>query len=126
MGDSFRYKDWFNKAQKDLESAKILFKYNGDNAIISFHCQQSIEKAMKGFILARKSELIEGHSLIYLCKISSNLDPNIKSFLKECAYVNQFYIETRYPADIPLSIESDEAEECISIAEKILQYLTNK
>lgn len=120
MADSLRYKDWYMKAQTDLQSAKILFKHDGDYAIVAFHCQQSIEKALKGFILKQTDEIKEGHSLVYLCKRAGILDEAFKKHLKECAFVNQFYIETRYPGDILLEIDEEEAKECIDIAQKIL------
>jgi len=41
-----------------------------------------------------------------------------------CAFVNQYHIETRYPADIPLVVSDDEANECISIAEEIYKMVT--
>lgn len=91
--------------------------------MVAFHCQQAIEKALKGFLLYKTAELAEGHSLIYLCKQAGNLDNQFKTFLKDCAYVNQYYIETRYPADFPLDVSDEEAEECIAIAERIIQYI---
>jgi len=120
MADSTKYKDWYNKARADLQSANILFKYEGDCSIIAFHCQQAIEKALKSYILKHSSNLIDGHSLIYLCKEACQIMPSMKQYLKDCAFVNQFYIETRYPADIPIELSKDEARECISIAETVL------
>ncbi len=38
-------------------------------------------------------------------------------------YKDQFYVETRYPADIPVDVEKEEAQECIIIAEKIYNLL---
>ena len=38
-------------------------------------------------------------------------------------YKDQFYVETRYPADIPVDVEKEEAQECIIIAEKIYNFL---
>jgi HEPN domain-containing protein len=40
--------------------------------------------------------------------------------MKDSAYVNQFYLETRYPSDIPIDISHSEAQECIQIARKVL------
>ena len=51
MADSKRYMDWYEKSLKDLEGARILFKYGGDFSIVAFHCQQSLEKLLKGYIL---------------------------------------------------------------------------
>ena len=125
MADSKRFLDWYDKSKKDLEGAKILFKHGGDNSIVAFHCQQSIEKLLKGYILKVTQTLSEGHSLVYLCKQAISFDNSLKPYLKDCAYVNQFYIETRYPADLPISLTTEETEECISIAEK-LQGIINK
>lgn len=121
MADSKRYNDWFDKSKAEYESAEILMEHNGDNAIISFLCQQAIEKAYKGFILKYKEELIDGHSLIYLCKKAMEIDKDMKLFMKDSAYVNQFYIETRYPADVPIDINKSEAQECIEIAKAVLK-----
>lgn len=119
MVDSQRYKDWLEKSFRDIKSAKILKENDCGNDIVSFHCQQSIEKALKGFLLCMRNEIVEGHSLIYLCKESSRINMEFKRYLKDCAFVNQYYIETRYPADIPLIVSEEEAEECIKIAEEI-------
>lgn len=78
MADSKRYEDWFNKANKDLNGAKILLQYDGGNDLVVFHCQQAIEKILKG------------HSLIYLCKFANKHGALLQDYLKDCAYVNQF------------------------------------
>lgn len=125
MVDSKRYQDWLYKASKDLAAAKVLKQDGYFNDIIAFHCQQAIEKALKGFMLFKTSELAEGHSLVYLCKQASAMDTTFKTFLKDCAYVNQYYIETRYPADFPLEVSDEEALECLAIAKRILDYISN-
>ena len=123
MADSLRYKDWYDKAEKDLQGAKILFQYEADYGLVAFHCQQAMEKGLKGFILQHLIELTEGHSLVYLCKRASGIDEEIKRYLKDCAYVNQFYIETRYPADIIVKLDKNEAEECIEMTERLLKRI---
>lgn len=119
MVDSLRYKDWLEKAERDIKSAKVLKDNNCGNDVVAFHSQQAIEKALKGFLLKEAGDIVEGHSLIYLCKQASSYNNEFKNMLKDCAFVNQYYIETRYPADNPLVVTDDEANECISIAEKI-------
>lgn len=126
MADSLRYKDWYDKANADLKSAKILFEHEADHGIVAFHCQQAIEKLFKSFVLKRAGTLIDGHSLVFLCKKSIELDTEFKIFLKDCAYINQFYIETRYPADFPMEMTKEEAEECILITEKIFAEVSKK
>ncbi|HHW45419.1 MAG TPA: HEPN domain-containing protein [Clostridiales bacterium] len=123
MADSKRFEDWYKKAQADLQGARILKDHEGDNGLVAFHCQQAIEKALKGFILERTNELLEGHSLVFLCRRAARLDSYFAGQLKNCAFVNQFYIETRYPADMPDPVDDDEMEECLRITAEIIDYI---
>lgn len=119
MVDSKRYSEWFEKAARDIKSAKVLKQNDCGNDVVAFHSQQAIEKSLKGFLLRQTAELAEGHSLIFLCKEASVYKDEFKMHLKDCAFVNQYYIETRYPADVPRVVSDDEADECIAIAETI-------
>lgn len=125
MTDSLRYTEWIEKATRDLKSAKVLKQNDCGNDVVAFHCQQAIEKSLKGFLLKSTGLIVEGHSLIYLCKESSKYISEFRKKLKDCAFVNQYYLETRYPADIPLVISDEDANECIFIAEDILSLVTD-
>jgi len=125
MVDSKRYKDWLEKAQKDLKSAKILIENGEVNDIVAFHCQQAIEKAFKGFLVARRGMVVEGHSLLKLYREVKREESKVSEYAKECAYVNQYYIETRYPSDDPLEVTVNDAEECIRIAESLIHEIEN-
>jgi HEPN domain-containing protein len=107
-------------AQKDLRSAKILFDHDADNEIVCFHCQQTSEKYLKGYLIAVTGELQEGHNLLKLCKKAMLHDKNFNVFLKDLAFVNAFYIETRYPALDPLIVSREDTEECFRIVERVL------
>ena len=58
MGDSLRYKDWFEKAAHDLRGAEILMEHDGGNDLVAFHCQQTMEKMLKGWLLKTTGELL--------------------------------------------------------------------
>ncbi len=120
MVDSLKYIEWYRKGEADLKGAEILFEYGGDNGIIAFHCQQAIEKTLKGFLIQESGRLSNGHSLLFLLKEASQFEEQFIRFRKDCAFVNQFYIETRYPADESLDLSQDEALECIKIAKKLI------
>lgn len=88
MVDSIKYKEWFEMAKKDLKSAEILFEHDADNGIVCFHCQQAIEKYLKGFLINATGELQEGHNLIKLCKKASIHDGTLSEFIKDLALIN--------------------------------------
>lgn len=48
MGDSLRYKDWFEKAAHDLRGAEILMEHDGGNDLVAFHCQQAMGEYAEG------------------------------------------------------------------------------
>ncbi|WP_411681297.1 HEPN domain-containing protein [Clostridium thailandense] len=123
MVDTLRYKDWIEKAERDLKSAKILKEHDCGNDVVAFHCQQSVEKSLKAYLISKGEGIVSGHSLIYLCKLSENHNSEFKNYIKDCGFLNQYYIETRYPADNPLIISDYESEECIGIAEKIYRTI---
>lgn len=126
MVDSLRFFDWLKAGESDLKSAEILYKYDGDYGIVAFHCQQAIEKTLKGFLLKETQELETGHSLVFLIKKAQKIDEGFKAFIKDCAYINQFYIETRYPADEPMILEKGEAQECIKIVGQIRKFVCDR
>ena len=104
--DSLFYYKWLDKALCDLQCARLLLTYGGDAYNIAFHCQQAIEKALKGYLLYRTGKHFDGHNLTYLCRQAIRLDPEAFSeYLDESAALNDLYIETRYPTDLPFEID---------------------
>jgi len=121
--DSVEYNEWFIMAQKDLRSAKILFEHDADNEIVCFHCQQAIEKYLKGYLIFLTGELQEGHSLVKLAKKAMVYHEDFSGIIKDLAFVNTFYIETRYPAIDPLVVSKDDTEQCLKIMEKVISII---
>lgn len=120
MIDTVKHNEWFKMAQKDIKSAKILFEHDADNEIVCFHCQQAIEKYLKGYLIYITGELNEGHNLVKLCKKAMQHSKSFGDFLKDMAFVNTYYIETRYPAVDPLIVSIEDTEECIRIVDEIV------
>lgn len=119
MVDTLRYRDWIEKAQRDLKSAKILKEHDCGNDMVAFHCQQAVEKSLKAYLIMNGEGIVSGHSLIYLCKLSEKHNSEFRKYIKDCGFLNQYYIETRYPADTPLIVSDYETDECIKIAGEI-------
>lgn len=110
-------------AQRDLESARILFEHDADFGTVCFHLQQAVEKYIKGFLLSKTGLIQEGHNLVKLCKKAAAVEYDCKQFLKDVAFLNTFYIETRYPAEDPLIVEREDVMECFRITDKVLGFI---
>lgn len=123
MVDSLKYREWFNTAQKDLKAAKILYENNADNGLVLFHLQQAVEKYLKGYLIYKTGFFQEGHSLIKLCKKAAVYDKGFRKFIKDCAILNGYYIETRYPSEDPLIAEDDDVKEGLKFTKNIISFI---
>lgn len=123
MVDTIKYKDWFQIAEKDLKGAKILYEYSGDYGLVLFHLQQAVEKYLKGYLIYKTGLLQDGHSLIKLCKKASLYNSEFRNYIKDCAFLNGYYIETRYPAEDPLVADQDDVKDGLSFTENIINFI---
>lgn len=123
MVDTIKYNEWIKVAQKDLKGAKILYEHDGDYGLVLFHLQQAVEKYLKGYLISKTGLLQEGHSLIKLCKRASTYNSGFKKFIKDCAFLNEYYIETRYPAEDPLIADEEDVKEGIKVTEEIILFI---
>lgn len=126
MVHSKRFADWLKRGLADLSAAHLLYDNNHDMSLVAFHCPQAVEKTLKGFILASNGDLVCGHSLLVLNKHAATIDKEFGQFRKDCAYLNQYYIETRYPADVPFEVAISDAKECLDIANSLVSLVNSK
>jgi HEPN domain-containing protein len=124
--DSHRYFDWLFQANLDFLTAKKLYDDERLYPITAFHCQQCIEKALKGYLLFKRNKLYDGHNLTWLCKQASQNEQAFKKWISPSAKLNRYYIETRYPADIPVDINTETINELFEIATDMLEVITRE
>lgn len=122
-GDSRRYYDWLDRAGEDLQCAMLLLRVDDCYSCIAFHSQQSIEKALKAYILAKSDRLVDGHNLTWLCKQAMKYDDGFAEWLDESASLNKCYIETRYPADISLELTHTKVSGYYEMAKKMYAFI---
>jgi HEPN domain-containing protein len=123
--DSRKYYEWLDHAQMDIQSARILLSYGGSSEATAFHCQQAIEKALKGYILFKTGSHVDGHNLTYLCRQAMRQDRGFVEYLDESAQLNRYYIETRYPSDIPLEFTQEQILHVLYMAEAMFRHISS-
>lgn len=124
-GDSRRYFDWLYYAAIDLRCAKVLLEDAHCYNQVAFHCQQCIEKAIKGYLLWKRHHLYDGHNLPWLCKQAMQDDQHFVKWLPATTKMNQFYIEARYPADFLLQMDEETAAELIITTNDMLMFINS-
>lgn len=124
--DSRRYHDWIDRAHEDLEAARLLMTEESTRDAAAFHCQQCIEKALKGYLLYCTGNGADGHNLTWLCKQAIKRDPRFYEWLDESAALNRYYIETRYPADIPVEMTAERVRRAFAMAQGMYDFICSE
>ena len=116
---------WFKYAENDLEAAKILsLQVKPKYEIICYHCQQSAEKVLKGFIASKNGKLQKTHDLVVLCETCANWDPNFEKIIVNCSDLTIYSSEARYPN--VLEIEDYHMKSAIKDAVRIKEFVLTK
>lgn len=124
--DSKRYYDWLERASEDLAAAEQLLNSDETLNAAAFHCQQCIEKALKGYILFASHEHVDGHNLTWLCRQAVKRDRRFAEWLDESVILNNYYIETRYPADLPLNLNYEDVNRAYDMAHSMYKFICSE
>jgi HEPN domain-containing protein len=98
--------EWIQIAEDDIYSAKILYEaVRKPYEIICYHCAQSVEKYLKGYLTFCGTIPQKTHNLLFLldlCIEKENIFENIRT---ECSLLNKFTSDIRYPYRIEIKEE---------------------
>lgn len=115
-------REWFNIADLDLSAAEFLQKMNPIPVeIICYHCQQSAEKYLKGFLALNGEEVKRTHDLIQLNKACQKYDDSFKTIQEECLMLTDYGVHLRYP--FPMDILESDIVIAIKNAQTIRSYV---
>ena len=93
-------KEWLILAEEDLLAARTLSHEDRLTNLVSFHCQQCLEKCFKAMIEEQDFPSIKSHDLIRL-QLNANIQLSA-SETKLLRMINEVYIDARYPGDLGL------------------------
>lgn len=93
--------EWFTSAINDYQYAQVGLKEDKIFPQVAFLAQQVAEKFLKGFLVLNSFEPPRIHELPKLLDECLKINPNLEILRDACETLTGFYIETRYPPDIP-------------------------
>ncbi|MEW6378221.1 MAG: HEPN domain-containing protein [bacterium] len=119
-------KEWFTKADHDLIAAGSLLKAEEPlNDVIAFHCQQAVEKYLKGYMIHLGLAFTKTHEIGGLIAVIEGKDPEI-TYLKEGAdALTDYAVEIRYP-ESHLTPSQEEIKAAIEIVQEVQAYVRSK
>lgn len=125
MDNSDIAKEWFKIADSDLSSAEFLQRMQPiPIEIICYHCQQSAEKYLKGYLGLKGEEIKKTHDLVLLCKECQKYDVDFKAIEEDCLMLTDYGVNVRYP--FPMDINDSDMSIAVKSAIKIKQFVINK
>ncbi|MBM4285202.1 MAG: HEPN domain-containing protein [Deltaproteobacteria bacterium] len=117
---------WVKKAKADLRAARHdLSAIPPLFADAVFHCQQAVEKMLKGFLLWRGVPFRKTPSLEELGEQCLELDETLREIIDRAVPLTEYAWKFRYPGD-PEEPSPEEAEEAIRTAASVAQAITSR
>ncbi|HUU43586.1 MAG TPA: HEPN domain-containing protein [Planctomycetota bacterium] len=93
-------REWLRIAWKDLISARTLAA--GDDPVLEtalYHCQQSAEKAVKGYLLYHDRRFEKTHDIRPLVTLARAVDDSFEQLRGDAALLTPYAQMFRYPED---------------------------
>jgi HEPN domain-containing protein len=117
---------WLMKGKEEHSSAVLNLKSGGYPDTICFLAHQAGEKTLKGFLVLHGIKFRKEHSLAYLLKLCARVDEDFLKLKENCQILDPYYIETRYPLDIPITYSKKQVEQAVELAQGIVEFVEKK
>jgi HEPN domain-containing protein len=117
---------WLWKAARDLAAAAYELEAESPfTADASFHCQQAVEKAFKGFLAWHSCPFRKTHNLEELGEQCLKLDTALKEIIDLATPLTQYAWKFRYPGE-PHEPPVEEAQEALMIGRAVYEALVKR
>ena len=122
MDNNILAKEWFTFAEADLQSALFLLNMHPvPLEIICYHCQQSAEKYLKGFIALNGGELLKTHDLLILNKKCCFYNNKLSILEDDCINLTDYGVQVRYPFHI--DVTEEDTKMAIESAKRVKNFI---
>ena len=97
-------REWFRFGDMDLSTAELKIEHHPQHyEIICYHCQQAVEKYLKGYLFACDVMPPKIHELDKLCVMCAQYDDSFEGIFDRCELLSQYAVQSRYPDEIELN-----------------------
>ena len=123
------WNDWYRFGDMDLEAAETLRDYSPQKPleIICYHCQQSAEKYLKGYLIANGEKAPRTHDLRLLQGLCYKINPVFDDIADTCDTLTIYSIQPRYPVESHIGeSEAIQAIREAKIVQAFVLKLTNE
>ena len=114
--------EWIDFTNTDLSTAEFLLAMRPQPMeIICYHCQQSAEKYLKGYLIhTGVMEPPKTHNLIFLHSMCLETDNRFTEISHACEALNRYGVQPRYPNE--MEIMEQEMKKAIEYARCVRDF----
>ena len=115
-------KEWYRFAIMDLNAAIHLNNtmHPKPLEIICYHCQQSVEKFLKGYLISNGIDPPKIHDLRRLCEMCIDVNKDFEDLKDICEELNPYGVQPRYPNEIEV-FETD-VEKALQSVQTMIEF----
>jgi HEPN domain-containing protein len=111
---------WLDRAAEDLRVAGLVVDADPPMAGAAvFHCQQAVEKALKGLLVQRGKRPTKTHSIQEIGRAITGTDPDLDQMIADADRLSPYATEFRYPGDLDQP-DIDEARRALDLARDVV------
>jgi HEPN domain-containing protein len=117
---------WFKIADEDMALAEhaATTMHPTPDELICFHCQQCVEKYLKGFLVFHGEEPPKIHDLERVEKLCEAVDTSFSLLVTKATILSQYGVMPRYPNE--LQISADDVKIALCYAKDIRQFVRER
>lgn len=118
-------REWMRKAHNDLRTARLALA--AEPPILDtgcFHCQQAVEKVLKGVLLWHGVRFPKVHTLGLLFDLAQQKDDALEELRDRCEWLTRFAVQPRYPHGRDPT--HDKAREALVSAELAYEFVMKR
>lgn len=119
LQDSQNPQDWYARGRADLEDGELIFKKASHYEQVCFLAHQSVEKTLKGSLIAQNILPEKKHLTADLMSQLLPFRPELGTHLSEARALDLLYVPSRYPKP-GITFTKEKASDCLEKARGIL------
>ena len=118
-------KRWLVKARHDWSVAEQVLTSGGEETdVAAFHCQQAVEKMLKGYLVSRGIEFGKTHDLGRLLDHCADSDTQFDALRDDVEPLTLYAVAFRYPG--PGDPSQEDVESALRVVERVWAFLKNE
>ena len=126
MSANRNVQQWFKKSAENLRLAKLILDLDEKfYEHVCFNTQQSVEKAIKGYLTHHKVRFDKTHDIAVLTSLVRSIDQDLADKLIPADDLTKFAVRIRYPEEgnVQLVVDQRLASKTIEIASAVYDLL---